>query len=253
MRKVTNLVAYSDENGNTIEYQGSPIGDKVAVFFAGRNNRIVAPVGTRIDYLTVNFDCDNGLLILGENSLVGGIKASIRIGQDATVKFGNNVNMTGPCYITAMEGCKVVFGEDVMIAQENEFRSDDAHAIFDVATGRRINVSRDVLIGNHVWFSKGAVALSGAKIGDGSVIGFRSIVTGSIPNNCVAVGSPAQVVRRNIAWERPHLSLVKPFYKKDSTSVVKSPYWKMTEDVSEPVEKRTLKQRLKEALKALTR
>lgn len=232
MGKIDQLAAYADDNGNTIDYSGPALKENVAIFFNGQNNRIIAPAGTRISYMSVYFDCDNGVLILGSNPHVGGIKAAIRIGQDSTVKFGNNVNMTGPCHITAMEGSTVSFGDDVMIAQENEFRSDDAHPIFDVITGKRLNASQDVVIGNHVWFAKGAVALSGAQVGDGSVVGFRSLVTGRIPNNCIAVGTPAKVIRRNIAWERPHLSLVPPFYKNDSSSITKSDYWNLTEPES---------------------
>lgn len=230
MKKISSLASYDGENGNSIEYTGPSLDSNISIFFKGSNNRVIAPVGARIDYLSVNFDCSNGTLILGINSKVGGIKAAIRIGEDATVRFGNNVNMTGPCYITAMEGATVSFGNDVMIAQENEFRTDDAHPIFDVRSGKRLNPSNDVMIGNHVWFSKGAVALSGAKVGDGSVVGFRGLVTGSIPNNCIAVGTPARVIRRDIAWERPHLSLVAPFYKPDANAVSKSEYWALTDD-----------------------
>lgn len=40
------------------------------------------------------------------------------------------------------------------------------------------------------------------KIDDGSIIGARSLVKSKIPNNCIAVGVPARVVRRNVAWCR---------------------------------------------------
>ncbi|SCE89763.1 transferase hexapeptide (six repeat-containing protein) [Micromonospora coriariae] len=252
MGKVTELAEYSDDRGNSIAFDGT-LGGKISITFKGRNNRIIAPKGARIEYLNVNFDCDNGTLILGANTEVGGIKAAIRIGQDATVKFGDNVNMTGHCMITAVEGCTVSFGDDVMMAQENQFRTDDAHPIFDVTTGKRINTARDVTIGNHVWFANGAVALAGARVGDGSVIGFRSLVTGKISNNCIAVGSPARVTRRNIAWERPHLSLVPPFYKPDVSTVEKSAYWALTEGDEPVVRRRTLVRRLRDASVAFTR
>lgn len=246
------LSSYSDDNGNVIEFSGN-IQSGVTVTFTGKNNRIVAPEGVRIARLAVQFDCDNGVLVLGANTKVGGIQASIRIGQDSTVKFGDNINMTGICVITALEGTTVSFGDDVMIATDNQFRGDDAHAIFDISTGKRVNVSRDVIIGNHVWFANSAVALAGAHVGDGSVVGFRSLVTGKIPNNCIAVGSPAKVIRRNIAWERPHLSLVPPFYKPDASTVAKSPYWNLTEEDALTVNKRTLMNRLKDAALAFIR
>lgn len=82
-----------------------------------------------------------------------------------------------------------------------------------------------------MWFGAQAVALAGADVGDGSVIGFRSIVNKKIPNNCIAVGSPAKVVRRNIAWERPHLSFVAPPYKPEASTVTKSEeFWNPTDE-----------------------
>src|SRR5699024_5079704 len=93
-----------------------------------------------------------------------------------------------------------------------------------------------ILIGNHVWLGKQAVVLAGARIGDGSVIGFRSLVTRAVPNNCIAVGSPVKVVRLDITWERPHLSFVAPPYKPDASAVeLSEPYWQLTCDVEADV------------------
>ena len=62
------------------------------------------------------------------------------------------------------------------------------------------------------------------------MIGYGSIVTRNVPNNCIAAGVPATVIRRDIAWERPHLSMTKPYYKPDASTVSRSPYWNLTED-----------------------
>lgn len=35
-----------------------------------------------------------------------------------------------------------------------------------------------------------------------SIIGAGSLVKSKIPNNCIAVGVPAQVIRKDIAWSR---------------------------------------------------
>ena len=52
-------------------------------------------------------------------------------------------------------------------------------------------------MGNNVWIGGGAIILPGVTIGDNVVIGAGSIVTKSIPDNVIAVGSPCRVVRRN--------------------------------------------------------
>src|SRR5690606_5449604 len=103
------------------------------------------------------------------------------------------------------------------------------HPIFDVTSGKRVNPAKSIVVGNHVWLAREAVVLGGASIGDGSVIGYRSLVTRKIPNNCIAVGTPAVVSTRNIAWERPHLDDY-PRFKPDSSVIEKSKYWNMTAD-----------------------
>src|SRR4029078_7328208 len=103
------------------------------------------------------------------------------------------------------------------------------------------NPSPSITIGTHVWLPRGPTILSGGGIGDGTVIGYGSLVTGKIPNNCIAVGSPARVVRRDVAWERPTFSYREPFYKPDSSTVRKSRFWNPT--VEEPAPKASLPRR----------
>lgn len=76
--------------------------------------------------------------------------------------------------------------------------------------------------------------MGGASFGNDASLGFGSILKGKIPNNCVAVGAPAKVVRRGVVWERPHLSLREPFYKPDADAIEKSDYWCLTDDSDLP-------------------
>lgn len=229
MKRLTALSNYRDDLGNVIE-SPTTFDNNIVVSIRGKNNLVIVDKNARIAQMNIMLDCDNGTLIVGPNS-VNAVRMNVRIGQDSTVKIGADVTTTATCFVSAVEGASVTFGDDVMIASGNQFRSDDAHPIFDVRTGKRTNPARDVTIGNHVWIADQAVVLAGAIIGDGSVIGYRSIVTNrKIPNNCVAAGSPAKVVRKHIAWERPHLSASAPAYKPDSSAVEVSDYWHMTEE-----------------------
>lgn len=220
------LSAYEDDNNNRINYDGPDL-PGVRIEFTGSGNTLTVAKDVRVAKLTVMFDCDNGTMAI-DSSRFGSFSGYVRVGQDSTVRLGKNVTTTNTCVISAVEGTSVTIGDDVMLASENEIRADDGHAIFDVHSEERVNRSEDITIGNHVWLAKRAVLLGGARIGDGSVIGFGSLVSSSIPNNCVAVGTPARVVRRDVAWERPHLSRTRPYYKHDGKSVVKSPYWAPT-------------------------
>ena len=50
-------------------------------------------------------------------------------------------------------------------------------------------------IGEDAWLGAGVTVLPGVTIGARSVIGAGSVVTRSIPDDAVAVGNPARVIR----------------------------------------------------------
>ena len=52
-----------------------------------------------------------------------------------------------------------------------------------------------ITIEDNVWIGGGSIILAGVTIGTGSVVGAGSVVTKSIPANCVAVGNPCRVIR----------------------------------------------------------
>jgi len=54
----------------------------------------------------------------------------------------------------------------------------------------------DIYIGNDVWIGVDAIIMSGVNIGDGAVIGARTVVTNDVPPYSVAVGNPARVVKK---------------------------------------------------------
>ena len=226
--RLTELAAYEDERGNSIAFTGRAERN-IQIKFAGHGNRLVIADTVRIGRLFIDFDCDNGFVEIGESKGVPALLANIRVGQDATVRIGRNVSTTAVVAMSVAEGATITIGDDVMFASENQVRADDGHPIFDVHTGKRVNISRSIAIGNHVWVGHSAAVLGGASIGDGTVVGMGSIVTRPLPNNVVAAGVPARVVRRDVAWERPHLTLTRPFYKPDADTIQKSPYWKLTE------------------------
>ena len=54
----------------------------------------------------------------------------------------------------------------------------------------------DTIIGNDVWIGYEAVILSGARIGDGAIIGARAVVTKDVPPYTIVGGVPARLIRR---------------------------------------------------------
>lgn len=55
---------------------------------------------------------------------------------------------------------------------------------------------KPIVIGDDCWFGAGVLVMPGVTIGDRCVIGAGALVTRDIPDDCLALGSPAKVVRR---------------------------------------------------------
>ncbi len=54
----------------------------------------------------------------------------------------------------------------------------------------------DTIVGNDVWIGMGATIMPGVSIGDGAIIGARAVVASDVPPYGVAVGNPAETVKR---------------------------------------------------------
>lgn len=115
---------------------------------------------------------------------------------EPSIVIGDRVSATG--YLTIGAALSVTIEDDVLIAG-HVFISDNQHGMgggdvpFKYQPLERI---APVRIGRGTWLGEHVVVLSGVSIGEMCVIGANSVVTGSIPPRCVAVGSPARVVRR---------------------------------------------------------
>ena len=55
---------------------------------------------------------------------------------------------------------------------------------------------RPVTIGNNVWVGFGACILPGVHIGDGAIVGARSVVTADVEPLTIVAGNPARLIRR---------------------------------------------------------
>jgi len=93
------------------------------------------------------------------------------------------------CHISAKR--EVYLGTNCGIGAGTRVFDSDQHAL-DEATPEKAEAVR---IGRHVWVATDVTILKGVTIGDHSVIGARSVVTRSIPEHSLALGSPARRVR----------------------------------------------------------
>lgn len=111
----------------------------------------------------------------------------VRIGDRCLIGKGSGI--VG--HFSIEIGDDVWTGHHVYITDQNHGYDD-----IDRPISMQSQPERPVSIGSGSWIGHGAVVLPGAQIGRHVVIGANSVVTGEIPDRCVAVGAPARVVRQ---------------------------------------------------------
>lgn len=115
----------------------------------------------------------------------------------ANITIGNDVGISGAS-ICAMSNVQI--GNEVMLGVNVQISDTDFHPI--KPEGRRFNKQPEDIgtaattIEDNVWVGANSIVLKGVTIGKNSIIGAGSIVSSSIPPNCIAAGVPAKVIKR---------------------------------------------------------
>jgi acetyltransferase-like isoleucine patch superfamily enzyme len=98
-------------------------------------------------------------------------------------------------YVTIGAGSRIVAWDRVTIG--NDFMASD---LLNLNSGFHDPLTLEpgvapISIGNRVWCGTRVTICAGVEIGDDVVIGAGSVVTKSLPSNCVAYGVPARAMR----------------------------------------------------------
>ena len=163
----------------------------------GQNNKI--SVGRRSSINRITVSGNNNRITIGRDCIFLG-RIVIRA-DGCTLRLGNKVTARN-LVISMQETGNITIGNDCMFSSQIHMDVSDMHSILDARTGKRINPAQDIVIGDHVWVGTRVFICKGSTIGSGSVIGAMALVTGTIPDNVLAAGNPAKVIREGVDWDR---------------------------------------------------
>ena len=126
-------------------------------------------------------------------------------GMDCLLEIGDGCMIGNFNHIYATHSIKI--GKNVLTA-DKVYISDNLHQYVDIhvpVMHQPVIQNGTVSIGDGAWLGENVCVL-GAHIGKQCVIGANSVVTNDIPDYCVAVGSPAKIIKRYClkegAWKK---------------------------------------------------
>ncbi|OGD19765.1 MAG: hypothetical protein A2W03_17320 [Candidatus Aminicenantes bacterium RBG_16_63_16] len=135
--------------------QGLKLGDNV---FVGRNTIL---------------SCKEGDIVIGDH---GNISANCSLLSETEIRLGKYCFLAGHCYLVA--------------GGNHSFDDLNTPIMFQPSFSRG-----GIRIADDVWLAAGVIVLDGVTIGRGCVVGAGAVVTESLPEYSVAVGSPARRIR----------------------------------------------------------
>ena len=122
-------------------------------------------------------------------------KIQLTVYKGGKIIVGDNVALNGTV-ITSKKAISIDSGTMVapnVIIVDSDFHQPwppESRFISDTSS-----FDQEVKIGKNVWIGMNSLILKGSTIGDNSIIAAGSIVTGKIPENCIAAGSPAKPIK----------------------------------------------------------
>jgi len=131
--------------------------------------------------------------------------ASLRNGE--RIVLGHDVHVGERTCLWAGDSTgRIVLGDHVLLGPEVFITASNYGVVHGVPVMTQPKREADVVIGSDVWLGVRVVVLAGVTIGDGAVVGAGSVVSRSLPAQCIAVGSPARVV----GWREGYVPVAEP-------------------------------------------
>lgn len=171
-----------------------------SITFSGTNNILYCEDNVILLDSTLHFAGNNSVIWLSSNR--DEYKLSVSIHNDSVFYMGkdNYINQKMTILLSEQKHCFI--GNNCLFSLNIMIQNSDHHLIYSCSTGNRINLSKSIFIGDHVWFGQDVRILKGTRIDSGSIIGAMSVVAGkTIPHNSVWAGNPCQLICEDAFWD----------------------------------------------------
>ncbi len=113
------------------------------------------------------------------------------------LEIGKNVSFNQNCHIGCINyiriGANVLIGSNVLITDHSHGATNNT----DIIPSKRPLYSKGpVIIGDNTWICENVCILPNVRIGCNCIVGAGAVVSKDIPDDCIAVGNPARIIKR---------------------------------------------------------
>lgn len=119
------------------------------------------------------------------------VYGKIYVYHPLNISIGKNASLNEGVLLNARD--KIIIGDFVHISPFCLINTGGLD--YNKKMGDRGHIKKEVIIEDGVWLGSGVIVNPGVKIGRNSVVGAGSVVSRDIPENSVAVGVPAKVIK----------------------------------------------------------
>jgi acetyltransferase-like isoleucine patch superfamily enzyme len=187
------------EIGSNVALEGRVIGD---------NNQIVIGDSQEASSLTLFIHGHGNRVLIDRPTHLKGLQISCGnhiAAHDTALHIGEGLSVEGGgIFLLYNSGNVLRIGRQCMFSHSLVIRCGDSpHLLFEKDTGRFLDVSEGVFIGDHVWIGERVYVTKRASVPDESVVAACSLVTKRFETpHSVLAGNPARVVRSGVQWIR---------------------------------------------------
>lgn len=185
--------------GEGVELNGS---------ISGKNNKISIGRSAKTSKLAIEINGNDNVILVENHRAIRGliVKVGNHIPANNTrLNIKKDFSIEKECMFYLYNTDNILsIGRNCMFSNRIIIRCGESpHLIFDNKTGDYLDQSTGVIIGDQVWVGEGAYLNKSSKIGDGCIVGARSVVTKEFDStHCVIAGNPAKIVKTDIRWFR---------------------------------------------------
>lgn len=183
-------------------------GGTIDVGICGDNCEVVVGKDVHVlGYLKIRIFGNGNRIEIKEDVLFGNLNiicgVDTRFINNGLISVGKQTTFARTSLELYHSDTSIQIGEDCMFSHEIVLHNGDGHPVYDFETGKKINTTSDMKIGDHCWIGTGVWILKNVFLAHDTIVGAKSVVAKSFDKPRIAIaGNPAKIIKTGVVWKR---------------------------------------------------